>query len=175
MEKGSWVLFREKGWRLWHFPVPPTESDTEEWLVSTRRTWRLLRSFLLEPFSFSNSGQYERVSVQQTKVRFDYSTTTMTIKYKMNFFLGNKINKVWHTFECTKYVFFFCVLCIFLSIDGIQNIFGLLFHRLISAALVAWKFQRALLYVASVIQCLLFTRRAWPIILSYKYFSRSYM
>ena len=112
MEKGSWVLFREKGWRLWHFPVPPTESDTEEWLVSTRRTWRLFRSFLLEPFCFSNSGQYERVFVQQTKVRFDYSPTIMTTKCKTNFFSVIKSIK-YGIHSSALSMFFFSVYCVF--------------------------------------------------------------
>ena len=34
------------------FSCPPIEADTEEWLVSTRRKWRLFRSFLLERFFF---------------------------------------------------------------------------------------------------------------------------
>ena len=55
-------------------------------------------------FCFSNSKQYERVFVQETKTCFDYSPNAVTIKYKMTFF-GNKINKVWRIFECTTYLF----------------------------------------------------------------------
>ena len=123
-------------------------------------------------FCFSNSKQYERVFVQETKTCFDYSPTAVTIKYKMTFF-GNKINKVWRIFECTTYLF--CTIKRKSVYWRYTNIFGLLFHQLL-ASLVRWKFQEVLLHMASAIQCLLFTSN-WPIIwsCSLEYFSTTYM
>lgn len=123
-------------------------------------------------FVILNNGQYKRVFVQDIKMRLDYSLTIVTIKYKMTF-CGDKINEVWHPFEGTTIFFFFLQFRLSLYIADTQNIFGLLFHPLISS----FSFMKNLYdlsLIASVIQSLLFTS-AWPIILSFSYFSRTYM
>ena len=84
-KKGIWVFFREKAWSLAGIFLSPNRS----W------HWRMIgfHTPQVTPFPFlffwsvffSNSGQYGRVFVQETKVLLDYSPTIMTINLKWLF------------------------------------------------------------------------------------------